>query len=190
MHLKTVCEDVYHDMLSEIYLSRQMDLTGNGRTAHCYKISMEFWTRIKEIVKQNPFADEAEEIWFFKVMKPKYTSLIEYYTMVYHAELFMPVSEEENGPAFWKKEHDKVSSFYKNNTCFCDYYKSGETKKDRDYFLRSQCANPQETMNKLYDTDHEFVTSHGYLATSLLAFDMYSAYSLQQAKKWPDPAPR
>jgi hypothetical protein len=183
MHLTHVCEDVYHEMLSEIYQSRRQELTGSGRTAYCYKISIEYWTRIKEMVKENQFADEEEEIWFFKSMKPKFTSLIEYYTLVYHAELFMPVTEEENVPAFWKKENDKVNNFYRQHAAFREYYKSGQTHLDRAYFLRSQCKDPKTAHNKLYDTDTDLVTSHGHLATSMLAYDMYATYILQQSKK-------
>jgi hypothetical protein len=183
MHLTYVCEDAYHEMLSEIYQSRRLDLSGSGRTAYCYKISIEYWTRIKDQVRQEQFADEAEEIWFFKFLKPKFTSLIEYYTMVYHAELFMPVTEEENAPAFWKKENEKASNFYRQHAAFCEYYKSGATHMDRAYFLRSECKNPASAGNKLYDTDIDMVTSHGHLATSLLAYDMYATYILQQSKK-------
>lgn len=183
MDLTHLCEDAYHEMLSEVYQSRRQDLTSSGRTAYCYKIAVEYWTRIKDKVKKDKFANEEEEIWFFKTMKPKFTSLIEYYTMVYHAELFMPVTEEENASAFWKKEKDKANNFYRLHAAFCEYYKSGDTHFDRNYFLRSQCSNPLAAGNKLYDTDAEMITSHGHLATSLLAYDMYSTYIAQQANK-------
>ena len=85
--------------------------------------------------------------------------------------------------AFWKKESDKVKNFYGQHSDFCAYYKSGCTESDHLYFLR--CNLNGQTCNgmKVYDMDDDLITSHGHLVTYLLAFDMYEAYILQQARK-------
>jgi hypothetical protein len=97
MQLKSACEEMYQEMLSEVYTSARLDLAPTSRVAYCFKICVEYWTKLKDQVKLQQFADEAEEIWFFKTMKPKFTALIEYYTLVYHAELFMPSLREHSG---------------------------------------------------------------------------------------------
>jgi hypothetical protein len=143
---------------------------------------MDHWQKILRHVNAHAFANEAEEIQFFKTVKPKYTSLIEYYTMVYHAELFRPTCEDEL-QAFWRKENARAARFHCEHASFCAYYKSGCTSMDQIYFMRCNhnCCN--EKRNMLYDADDAMITSHGYLATSLLAYEMYEVYVLQQMTK-------
>lgn len=147
---------------------------------------MDYWSKVRDMVKKFDFANDEEEIWFFKDLKPKFTALIEYYALVYHAVLFMPTLNEEDMHAFWRKENEKIRQFYSRNTAFCQYYKSGNTSLDRVYFLRSNAEGCNNCYNKLYDADPEMVTSHGHLASTLLAYDMYEAYIQQQAKKVDD----
>jgi hypothetical protein len=144
---------------------------------------MDHWQKIARQVSTHTFADEAEEIQFFKIVKPKYTSLIEYYTMVYHAELFKPLADEQDIEAFWKKENARVARFHREHAAFCSYYKSGCTSMDAIYFLRCDHNCCSEKRNMLYDTDDGMIASHGYLATSLLAYEMYEVYVLQQVTK-------
>jgi hypothetical protein len=183
MPLQPVCEEKYQEMLSEIYQSRRLDLCPATRIAYCFKLSVEYWTRLNDCVKASQFTDSEEEIWFFKTMKPRFTSLIEYYTLIYHAELFMPSLSETETNAFWKKENEKAKKFYRQYSDFCKYYKAGRTDMDHVYFLRHDLKPSGTYGNRLYDTDPEMVAPYGHLATSLLAYDMYATYILQQVNK-------
>lgn len=183
MQLKPVCEEIYQEMVSEVYVSRQIDLSATSRVTYCFKVCMDYWNRLKEQLRSYTFANEEEEIWFYKSLKPKFTSLIEYYTFVYHALLFMPSLGEDDMQVFWNKEKDKIEQFYSKNAAFCQYYKSGNTSQDQMYFLRSNAIDCFNCHNKLYDTDAEMVTTHGHLVSTLLALDMYDAYIQQEAKK-------
>ena len=186
MQFKPACEELYQEMVSEVYTSRQIDFSETSRITYCFKVCMDYWTRLRAQAKTHNFADEEEEIWFFKLLKPKFTALLEYYTFVYHAVLFMPTLNDEEMHAFWKKEKEKINQFYAKNGAFCQYYKSGNTSLDRLYFLRTNAADCTNCYNKLYDTDPEMVSSHGHLASTMLAYDMYEAYIQQQSKKVDD----
>ncbi len=181
MPLKSACEELYQEMLSEVYTSRRLDLSSSSRVTYCFKSCVEHWNKLRELVKSQPFQDQEEEIWFFKQIKPKFTALIEYYAMVHHAELFIPTLKEADVPAFWKKETEKIQQFYHKHAAFYDYYKSGQTYMDSAYFLRSNEEDRNADFNKLYDPDACMATSHSNLATSLLAYDMYEAYITQQS---------
>lgn len=186
MQLKPACEELYHNMVSEIYSSQQPELSPAGRITMCFKICMDHWGRLKELMKDYSFADDEEEIWFFKVIKPKFTALIEYYTLVYHAELFMPSLTEDNTHAFWRKEKEKINRFYLQQEAFCEYYKSGDTCMDYIYFLRKHAEGCRNCFNKLYDTDNSLVTAYSNTISSMLAYDMYDEYIMQQVKKVDD----
>ncbi|HEX6180555.1 MAG TPA: RteC domain-containing protein [Chitinophagaceae bacterium] len=183
MQFRQACEELYHELLSEVYQCRRLDLTPSGRIAFCFKISVDYWNKLRLYAKDHGFANEDDEIWFFKTIKPKFTALIEYYTLVYNAELFMPRLRTDDAQAFWKKEADKVKNFYGNHSDFCAYYKSGCTESDHLYFLRCNLNEKKCSAMKVYEMDDDLITSHGHLVTCLLAFDMYEAYILQQARK-------
>jgi hypothetical protein len=186
MQLQPACEELYHNMVSEVYSSQRPNLSPASRVTLCFKICMEHWSRLKDLMKAYNFVNDEEEIWFFKVIKPKFTALIEYYTMVYHAELFMPSLNEENIHTFWKKEKEKIKKFYQQNEAFYEYYKSGDISMDYIYFLRKNAEGCQNCYNKLYDTDNSLATTHGNTVSALLAYDMYDAYIMQQVKKVDD----
>lgn len=183
MQFRQACEGLYHELLSEVYQCRRLELTPSNRIAFCFKISVDYWNKLRQQVKQRGFATDEEEIWFFKTIKPKFTALIEYYTLVYNAELFMPRLRIEDAQAFWRKEADKVKNFYAQHADFCSYYKNGRTESDHLYFLRANVNGYKCNGMKVYDMDDDLITSHGHLVTCLLAFDMYEAYILQQARK-------
>ena len=182
MQLKHVCEEMYREMMCEIKNTCEMGLSPTSHIAYCFKVSVEYWSKLRVHVKTQLFTSEAEEIWFFKSMKPAFTALIEYYTMTYHAELFMPVLKEDDVHAFWKRETDKIRKFYRQHSVFCEYYKSGRTSMDHIYFLRCNIKDYSSSFSKLYDTDEEMITSHGHLATSLLACDMYESFIMEKVK--------
>lgn len=172
----------YQEMLQELDHCRRSDFSSTGRIAYCFKICMDRWQSILRQLSAYAFASEAEEIQFFKTIKPKYTSLIEYYTMIYHAELFRPAAEDEL-LAFWRKESARVDGFNREHAAFTAYYKSGCTSMDHIYFLRCSGNCCSGKRNMLYDREESLIASHGHLATSVLAFEMYEVYIFQQMMK-------
>ena len=82
------------------------------------------------------FRSEEEEIIFFKHIRPKFSSLVEFYSIIYRAELFLP--EGQNAKMqFWKNELQRAENFFDFNKEFYQYIKDGETFRDKEYFLRS-----------------------------------------------------
>src|SRR5882757_6212741 len=61
----------------------------------CFIKSDQYWSRIKTEVAGHRFSSAAEEIYFFKHLKPSFTSQVEYYNLLYHVEIFKPVSTDE-----------------------------------------------------------------------------------------------
>ncbi len=55
-------------------------------------------------VMENPFADEAGEIHFFKVVKPQFTSKLIYYMKLYRLESNKPVGDAKMLKKFFKNE--------------------------------------------------------------------------------------
>lgn len=81
------------------------------------------------------FGTEAEEIDFFRNIKPLFTGYMEFYSILYSAELFVPETAED-ALQFRKEELNRSLQFLEKHKDFCDYLESGDTGCDREYFLQ------------------------------------------------------
>ena len=87
----------------------------------CFKSSLDHWGKVYRQVSQQGFRTSAEEIGFFKEVKPGFTAWIEYYTYRYHVLLFRPSHSPLDIQRFWKWEQRKMERFYENNTTIKAY---------------------------------------------------------------------
>jgi hypothetical protein len=149
----------------------------------CFKSSLDCWSKVQQLVKERGFQTAAEEIRFFKEIKPRFTGLIEYYTQRYHALLFMPVNDNIELGQFWRWEGRKIERFYENNEAFCRYMQEGATDKDEEYFLRDNKKGPALLHGRIHDLDPDTSTSHDYLVTMLSAYRLYERYINGEIKK-------
>jgi hypothetical protein len=60
----------------------------------CFEVANHYWPKIKALLAGYIFQSEAEEIYFFKTIKPLFTSAIEYYGLLAHAQLFKDSSPD------------------------------------------------------------------------------------------------
>ncbi len=91
--------------------------------------------QLRKWIMEYKFASVAEEINFFKLMKPKITSRMEYYKKRYQAALFLPEKKPDQ-LRFWEYELDKIERFFSDNAAFYTYCKSQSQELDHFYFLR------------------------------------------------------
>ena len=149
----------------------------------CFKHGMDYWARVQELVKKNGFPTPAEEIFFFREVKPRFTGLIEYYTRRYHSLLFLPADDKSDQGRFWKWELRKIERFFENHAGFCRYMQEGATDKDEEYFLRAANTGTRFFQPKAHDLDPETLTSHDPLLTMMIAMELYREFIQDEVKK-------
>ncbi len=129
----------------------------------CFKRSLDCWGKIGNLARKNGFRDESEEIGFFKEVKPTFGACLEYYTFRYHALLFAPVDDPAVMKRFWHWEEKKMQRFFDDNREFCTYIRDGDTRRDKEYFLRC----PSET---------DLLSPKDHLVTIIKAYDRYGKF--------------
>ena len=102
----------------------------------CFHICESMNFMVDKRLKETTFPNDDEEILFYKSFKPKFTSLVEFYSIVYRAELFEPETTVEKA-SFWQYELERANQFLDDNQTFNEYIKSGSTLKDKTFFLSS-----------------------------------------------------
>jgi hypothetical protein len=174
---------LYKDLADEISLILRGEGPEIEKFESCFRCGIRYWENLKEKIKKNYFKNDEEEIHFFKYVKPKFTGLIEYYTQRYQAFLFLPDKDTASKLYFWNMELKKIDRFYDSQQAFIRYYQSGDKDLDELYFLRaeSDCSNFQYA--RVYDLDSETATSHDWLVSRMVAFELYRSYIKEELEK-------
>jgi len=96
--------------------------------------------------KPAAFETEEEKIDFYKNIQPLFTGYVEFYSILYSAELFAPDTIADH-PRFWKEELGRSIQFLERHRDFCEYLDSGDRSLDREYFAdRPDVATEQDTL--------------------------------------------
>lgn len=147
----------------------------------CFHICTWHWSVIKELVAAYEFENIVDEIHFFKEIKPRFVSEIEYLGYVSFAELSKAKETDSYElQKFWNNESQRMEKFIKANNGFYEYYKSGRTDKDELFFTRINNDLSNFLKAKPYDLESKATTSHDYLVATILALEKYQIYVQQQ----------
>lgn len=138
----------------------------------CYWIACKYWELVKTNFDYSIFESEKTEIDFFRNIKPKFTSQIQYFTILAEVLMFVP-DEPEKQALFWKEELGKLFRFCERNKQFVEYYESKAVYLDMIYFVKAPADWKQRQPLVFYDADTNFCSTHDHLVRQLLALRMY-----------------
>jgi hypothetical protein len=165
---------LYESMQREIESCKKSGREIKPEIECCFNIGLKYWTEIQMGIDTVDFDSTREEIEYYKTVKPLFKSQIEYYNLVYQAELLRPAERSEL-KEFWIKEQQRLTKFIRENQDFYTYYKSGSTQLDEEYFLSTNFTDDQG--NSLY---------YDNFIALILAFERYMVYiqkAIDQLKK-------
>jgi hypothetical protein len=135
------------------------------------------WLNLEKITDGYQFMDQQEEVCFYKSQKPRFTGLIDYFTLLYKSVLFQPEDRTKRGD-YWKSELsaclDGISKF--KNACL----KYQQQQSDTDiYFLKHNNQQPLLFGSNVNMFDFNS-TSYSCLLGRLIALKKYKKYVQQQ----------
>lgn len=143
------------------------------------QISGAFLQRLKGFIVGYSFKDAAEEIRFFKVIKPRFLKEHIFYTRIYQIEAGRPVGSKELIKSYYHKVLDNISSFFENNNRVYEYYRTERTDNDHLMFIR----NAEQGLFHLdysLDIDNRFSTVYSQKLARIQAFEDVVDYILEQ----------
>ena len=116
------------------------------------------------------FKDKAEEIPFFKYIKPAFYHWNIYYSELYEIEVNLPKGEVAKQLEFLELELQYVVRFFRQYAFLYQYYKLNAAELDNIYFIRG--AEPQNILlPNIPDLDPQFSTSCDYLFSKFKAYE-------------------
>ncbi|SFB96367.1 RteC protein [Flagellimonas taeanensis] len=129
----------------------------------------------KQIVGQD-FETQADEIYFFKHVKPQIFSKLIYYIKLFSIESKRPRGKDLAQVKYLQQQIDKLQTFFNDNLEFYNYYRRGAMSMDEQYFVRGNrdLRMPLESFHFLIDD--EFSTCQDGTVSTIMAYDMLIVY--------------
>lgn len=156
-----------------------IDLEIDNQTLRCEKaleIILKTIEKLRSILLKTKFKTDAEEIKFFKEIKPQFTSKLIYYNTLFKIEMKRPNGGNRIVKKYYNNELIKLKAFFDNELEFYKYYRSGSTYLDHKYFLRSKFDIKMSLDSYYFEADTSFSTSHDFKVAKILANDLIQLY--------------
>lgn len=120
--MKNECMQLYQEMLNDTALQAPLPSDFPAWVEHCFRVSVLAGIRLQKMIENYSFTDEREKDWVLATLKPQFGGWVEYFTLVYTAELF--VSEDlAQKIEYWSRELGKTWNFLMKHEGFYLSYK-------------------------------------------------------------------
>jgi hypothetical protein len=170
--MKEVWLKHYEALLNELETCKNHQPFAMAEIECSFNLAQKFWSRVQADLENHDFISRDEEIEFYKEIKPLFKSQIEYYNLLYQAEILKPTENTAELKEFWAREQMKLDKFINENAVFYAYYQSAATHRDYEYFLTA--VQDDDSRIRVYADD---------LIATLLALEKFSIYSKIELSK-------
>lgn len=146
------------------------------RCEKAIEITLKAKENLKNLVIKSQFRSQDEEIYFFKEIKPQFTSNIIYNNSILKIEMKKPNAGNRILKKYYNNELIKLKSFFDNELEFYKYFRSGNNYLDYKYFLRGKFDVKLALDSFYFEVDHTFSTSHDFKVAKIMAHDLIQVY--------------
>lgn len=136
--------------------------------------------RLKKFIASYVFKDDAEEIYFFKEVKPKFFCDLIYYQKVYNLEINRPTGGEKEQCKYLNDQLLHIKEFFDKNREFYRYYRAENSYMDKYFFLRRKPDIPLNNDSFYFERDPSFSTAYDFKVAKILAIDKLEAYVIKE----------
>jgi hypothetical protein len=130
---------------------------------------------VKQFLNDHPFADQAEEIYFFKTIKPEFHAWHIYALEIYTIESERPLGDDLTLKAYYEQELKYLKRFFIQNQFMYQYYRLGADELDPALFIRG-ANKPSLLINPNADPDPEFSTPCDHLFSLFIGYEKVQEY--------------
>lgn len=135
--------------------------------------------RIRDGLK---FTGIDEEVYFFKYYQPSVIALRTEEILKYHIHMHIPIGTGESRIRYFEEEIKARQSFFRMNNFHYQYYKTGSTELDRNYFL-ADAAPLTIPAADLTEAGNQCATPMTCLFAKFIAYECVQYYLLEQISR-------
>jgi RteC protein len=183
--LTTMVDTIYQSLpsLPKAFSSDDINLESIEKNI---SLTQKALSNLRLSIEKHEFKDEKEEIFFFKHVKPLFSSSLIYWKNVLTLHLRKPVGGDTNLRKYYRKRFKTLQTFYELHRVMYEYLRGNYDYMDRLYFLRSS-SQFQETTDST-DLNPKFTTAKDRLVGEIYANDLLEQY-IHQMLQHPSSAP-
>lgn len=176
--MKPQIEKLKNELADDLFILNEIEPGLDKLTQTLNKIDQVIKS-LNYIVSELPFADDKEEIYFFKYTKPEILATRLEEVMRYNLSVNIPIGTNQIKLKCYEDELKARQSFFRMNAFHYQYYKNGLSDLDHLYFLRT--AGPLTVpVTEFSETDTEFSTPMTFLFAKFIAYEHMQYYILEQ----------
>ncbi|KKO89132.1 RteC protein [Sphingobacterium sp. Ag1] len=161
----------------EINVSRSKDSAIN-EAHHMISFLRKLLTDLKTEILLKGFESVADEICFFKHVKPEILGRLIYYNKILKIETLSPTNSEYHA-CFYTGQLKLLNKEYKkyiSNSEFYKYYRSGRTDRDETYFRLGNINVFDGLDSFFFEVDPDFSTFYDFKIARVIGFDLLHTY--------------
>jgi hypothetical protein len=133
MFMKRKSRLLYREMLLRIGSHLEPGYSEKQWIEQGFHVSYLSLYRLLQALKDHTFADEQERIWFFRTQHPRFAAWMEYFTLLYTSQLFLPAALGDMID-FWAAELKRTQNFLIEHAAFHEHYPQDGTAYDEAFF--------------------------------------------------------
>ena len=145
---------------------------------------------IKSQILRDGFANEQQEINFFKNIKPNILGKLIYYNKLFRIETTCPVSNGKIHQSYYENILKGLKLKYKESICnedFYRYYRAGRTDRDHSYFKLGQINYHDGLKSTVFEIDLSFSTYFDNKIAHIVANELLYTYVLTKVNPEENP---
>lgn len=157
----------------------QLEMKENDQIIFCQaaiRIIRNALEDLRDVVLENGFASDQEEIFFFKNVKRAIVQQLIYYSELLMIESRRPPGNKEFNVRYYNQELDRMNRFCVENMPYWQYHITGASSLDKVYFTRDGADRDAFSDASVVNIDRHFSTSYDFLFAKLSAYDKLSNY--------------
>lgn len=137
----------------------------------------------REYILKIGFKNEAEEMEFFRDIKPQILGKLIYYNKIFKIETVCPVKDGKLYQKFFMSQLQQLRKEFEEDiygSHFYRYYRSGRSDRDEEYFMRGK-INYRDGLNSyVFEIDHQFSTYYDSKVARIVANDLIYSYLISK----------
>lgn len=135
------------------------------------KLCKETLDQLRTLVVNGIFESNADEIEFYKTIKPHVLSKLIYFVEYFNIESKRPKTGIKEQTKYLNNYIKSLQNYFNNNEEFYHYFKSGAVHLDEQYFLSKNAIIRLNKEAYNFFTDQQFSTSHCSTVATIIAYE-------------------
>jgi len=185
MLLHQFCDQLHAELKSKLPDAMQASAFSAAELSEVITAIFKALKEVRLFIYEHPFENQRQEIEFFKVIKPKFTCELLYYSALQQLLSKTPADSLPRKKAYLLSELEKLSGFFQDHQELYGYIRGESTHMDHVWFLRQNTDCPAVWFSDLsgVNMDLEFSTPQDHKVAAFLAYERLCLYCEMQLQK-------